>query len=100
MEWRTAVAAIPGSDCLILGRSPAALATHPQALQQTEAIINAVAAHLLGFPVDLGGGNRGLSRAAARLVLASGDPAHVGDAEWPLLAQQAGGIGAPRATRP
>jgi hypothetical protein len=51
------------ADVLIIGRSPAALAAHPLALQDTEAIINAVASHLLGMAVDVGGGSRGLSAA-------------------------------------
>ena len=51
---------IPQYACLIIGRSPEALATHAQALQQTEAITNAVVSFLLGQSVDTGGGSRAL----------------------------------------
>lgn len=89
-EWRRAVEAIPQSEYLIIGRSEQAMRTHPQAMQQTEMIINSVASHLLGEAVDVGGGSRGLSRAAAHLVLAHSVPEHFGDAEWPILLQRCG----------
>jgi hypothetical protein len=89
-ELRAAVAAVGRSECLILGRSARALATHPRALRETEALINAVGAYLLGQPVDLGGGSRGFSRAAARAVVRNAVPEGFGGAAWPLLAQRAG----------
>ncbi|MDQ3699971.1 MAG: hypothetical protein M3442_03510, partial [Chloroflexota bacterium] len=68
-EWRQVVAEIARVDCLILGRPEAAFRSHPQCMQQTEAIINTVGSHLLGTPVDLGAGSRGLSRRAAQLAV-------------------------------
>lgn len=89
-ELRAAVAAVRQSECLILGRSARALATHPRTLRETEAIINAVGAYLLWQPVDLGGGSRGFSQPVAQAVVRHAVPEHLGDAEWPLLAQRAG----------
>jgi hypothetical protein len=48
-ELTETVFAIRESDCLILGRSAWAVGTHPRTLRETEAIINAVASHLLGL---------------------------------------------------
>lgn len=83
---------IPQYDCLIIGRSPAAFATHAQALQQTESIINAVVSYLLGQAVDTGGGSRGFSRPAARFLQQHSPPGNAinTDAEWPILLQRGG----------
>jgi hypothetical protein len=89
-DWRAAVDRVGTSDFLVIGRSAAAMATHPRALADTEAIVNLVASRLLGLPVDLGGGSRGLSRPAAEVVLAHAVPEQYGDAAWPILAQRAG----------
>lgn len=89
-EWRSVVAEITQTDCLIIGRNKWAFSTHPQAMQQTETIINDVASHLLGQPVDLGGGSRGLSVAAAEALLAHATPGGYGDAEWPILLRRLG----------
>jgi hypothetical protein len=91
-EWMRAVEMIQAADCLILGRTPAAYATHPQALVRTEAISNAVASHLLGMAVDVSAGSKGFSRRAAELLLANSPPGRAlgTDAEWPILLQRAG----------
>jgi len=89
-EWRQTVAALPNHDCLIIGRTPQAFATHPQALQQTEQIINAVFSHYFGQPVDLGGGSRGYSRRCVEYLLAHSHPGPWDDAQWPMLLHQAG----------
>jgi hypothetical protein len=83
---------IPQYDCLIIGRSPEALVTHAQALQQTEAIINAVVSFLLGQAVDTGGGSRGFSRQAVRFLQQHSQPGNAisTDAEWPILLQRGG----------
>ena len=83
---------IPRYDCLIIGRSPEALATHAQALQQTEAIINAVVSFLLGQAVDIGGGSRGFSRQAVHFLQQHSvvGNAIATDAEWPILLQRGG----------
>ncbi|MBN1966397.1 MAG: hypothetical protein JW910_17235, partial [Anaerolineae bacterium] len=91
-EWRATVAAMLRADCLVVGRTPRAYATHPQALVQTEAISNAVFSHLLGQPLDLSAGSKGFSRAAAEVILRHSEPgcALGMDAAWPVLLQRAG----------
>jgi hypothetical protein len=91
-EWQRTVSAIQEADCLLVGRTPAAYATHPQALVQTEAISNRVISHLLGRPVDVSAGSKGFSRTAAAYVIANTIPGHAlgTDGEWPVLLQRAG----------
>jgi hypothetical protein len=89
-ERRAAAATAARREYSLLDRSAQALATHPRALRETAALLNAVGAYLLGQPVDRGGGSRGFSRAAARAVVRHAVPAGCGDAAWPLLAQRAG----------
>jgi hypothetical protein len=90
LEWRQTVEAIQKSECLIIGRTEQALQTHPQALQQTEKIINTLFSHLLGQPVDLGGGSRGFSRRSVEYLITHSSPGSWVDAEWPMLLHQAG----------
>ncbi len=89
-EWQQTVATVQQQDCLIIGRSAQALATHPQALQQTEQIINTLFSHLLDQTVDLGGGSRGYNRQAVEYLLAHSTPGPWADAQWPMLLHQAG----------
>jgi hypothetical protein len=89
-ELAQAVERIVQVDCLILGRSGRAFATHPRSLQETEKISNLVFSHLLRQPLDLGGGSRGLSRSAAQFVLDHSAPEAWGDAAWPVLLHRAG----------
>jgi hypothetical protein len=89
-EWRQTVRRISEHDCLITGRTDRAFTTRPQAIQQSERIINAVGSHLLGQAVDLGLGSRGYSVRAARAVLANSRPGGFGDLEWPILVRRAG----------
>jgi hypothetical protein len=89
-EWRRTVEAIQHTDCLIMGRTDRAFATHPRVLQQTEKIINAVASELLGRAVDVCGGSRGLTRHAAEYLCTHSAPGNWGDARWPIMLQQAG----------
>ena len=91
-EWRQTVARVQTTDCLIIGRTDKAFQTHPQALQQTERIINTVFSHELGLTVDLGGGSRGFSRQAAQFVVAHsvGGQSWCSDSEWPMLLHRAG----------
>jgi hypothetical protein len=92
LEWRQTLEAIQKTDCLIIGRTEKAFSTHPQALQQTETIVNLVFSHLLGRPVDLGGGSRGFSRRAVRFLMTNSPPGRAlgTDAEWPILLHRAG----------
>jgi hypothetical protein len=89
-EWRQTVARIQAADCLVAGRTERAFRTRPQAIQQTERIINLIGSYLLGQPVDLGLGSRGFSRRAAAVVIANSAPGGFGDAEWPVLLRRAG----------
>lgn len=89
-EWRQTVTIVPQHECLIIGRTTQAFATHPQALQQTEQIINVLFSHLFGQWVDLGGGSRGYSRRAVEHLLAHSAPGPWDDAQWPMLLQRAG----------
>jgi len=91
-EWRRVVSQIPTTDCLIIGRTDAAFQTHPQALQQTERIINTVLSYVLGQTVDLGGGSRGYSRQAAQFLMARSvcRRSWCVDSEWVTLLYQGG----------
>jgi hypothetical protein len=91
-EWRQTVERLQLGDCLVIGRTPAAYATHPQALVQTEAISNAVVSSLLGQKMDVSAGSKGFSRRAVEFLLAHTLPGHAlgTDADWPLTLQRAG----------
>ena len=89
-ELRQTVQAVVRADCLIIGRSAAALQTHPRSLQKTEAIVNAVFSHLLGQSVDLCSGSKGFSRRAAHFLIHNSSPGNWSNAEWPTLLHQAG----------
>lgn len=83
-EWHAARHTVMQADCLVLGRTAAAWATHPEALRQTEAISNGLFSRLLGQPLDLSAGSKGFSRRAAACLLANTQPGRaIGtDAEW------------------
>ncbi len=91
-EWRHAAEMVTRCDCLIIGRSPAAYRTHPQALTQTEAISNRVVSHFLGRSMDVSAGSKGFSREAAEYLVANTIPSRAlgTDAEWPILLHRAG----------
>lgn len=109
-EWRAGVGALQHCDCLVFGRSPAAYATHPQALVQTEALSNAVTSYLVGqvremdalpeprihageaLLMDVSAGSKGFSRRAAAFLVAQArhGPALGADAEWLVLLKRAG----------
>jgi hypothetical protein len=90
-EIPSVLAALQQTDCLIIGRTDAALATHAQALQQTERLTNSVFSHILGQSVDLGGGSRGFSRRAVEFLKRHSSPEQaIGtDASWPVLLHRA-----------
>ena len=89
-EWQQAVALLQTTDCLIIGRTEPAFRTHPQALQQTEKIVNTVFSQLLDQSVDLGGGSRGFSRRAGQTLIDQTSPGPWVDAEWPMILHRAG----------
>jgi hypothetical protein len=95
-EWLATLERADRSDCLIIGRTPRAYATHPKALVQTEAISNLVVSRLLGMSVDVSAGAKVFSRAAAEYIVQDcrpdGKDGHAlgTDAEWPIALLQAG----------
>jgi hypothetical protein len=89
-EWRGIVAAVPMTDCLIVGRTRRAFETRPRAIQDTERIINAVFSRVLGQPVDLGLGCRGYSRRAAEIALRNSGREEWPDAKWAVLVRRMG----------
>jgi hypothetical protein len=91
-EWQAVVARVAECECLVIGRTPAAYATHPQALVQTEAISNQVVSTFLGRTVDASAGSKGFSRRAAEFLAAHTRPGRAlgTDAEWPLRLHRAG----------
>lgn len=91
-ELTATITRIRQADCLVIGRSDAAWATHPQAMQQTEAMFNTVFSQVLGREMDIGAGARGFGRSAMEFLLRN-SPAERGvynDAEWPVLLQRGG----------
>jgi hypothetical protein len=91
-EWLATVEQIQTCDCLVIGRTEAAWATHPQVMIQVEEVINSVFSYLLGAEYDIGSGSKGFSRRAAAFILANSEPGDaIGtDAEWPVLCHRAG----------
>ena len=91
-ELRQSVKRVQMYDCLVIGRTKRAYATHPQALIQTEAISNAVFSKLLGKPLDLSAGAKGFSREIAGFVAANAQQENSfgADAEWVVLARRGG----------
>jgi hypothetical protein len=91
-EWRQIAGSVLSHDCLIVGRTPAAYDTHPQALVLTEAISNLVVSNLLNQRVDVSAGSKGFSRGAAEYLVTHCQPGRAlgSDAEWPVALQQAG----------
>jgi hypothetical protein len=91
-EWRQTALSVEAHDCLIVGRTPAAYATHPQALVQTEAISNLVVSYLLNNRVDVSAGSKGFCRQAAAYLVTHCQPGRAlgSDAEWPVTLQRAG----------
>jgi hypothetical protein len=79
-------------DCLVIGRTEAAFATHPRCLRDTETITNEVFSHLLGQPLDLCAGSKAFSRTAAEFLARNSQPSHgwCTDAEWIVLLHRVG----------
>jgi broad specificity phosphatase PhoE len=91
-EWRATLDRVGQADCLVIGRTPSAWATHPRALVETEAISTGLMNRLLGQELDISAGSKGFSRRAAEFILANSLPRRaIGtDAEWVMLAHRAG----------
>lgn len=91
-EWRQTVQIVTQHDYLVIGRTAQAWATHPRALQETEAVSNSVFSNLLGQDLDLSAGSKGFSQAAASAITANALPDRPmgADAEWTVLAHRTG----------
>jgi hypothetical protein len=89
-ELGEVVEAIPGYDCLILGRTPRAFGNHPRVQRDTESLINHCFGLAWGQPLDVTAASRGLSRRAAQALVDGCDEPTIGnDCVWPLfLARQ------------
>jgi hypothetical protein len=92
-ELRATVERIQTTDCLIIGRTEAAFATHPQAQQQTERLSNQVCSRMIGERLlDLSSGSKGFSRAAVEFLMKHSPAVGVMgvDSEWVVLLRRAG----------
>ncbi len=89
-ELRATAQRVPTADCLILGRTDDAWATHPRCMRDSEALFNRVFSHHLGLDADFGAGARGFSRQAAAFLVAHADADHWADVAWPVLLHRAG----------
>lgn len=85
-ELDLALGQIDDYDCLVLGRTARAFASHPAAQRETEALANRIFALVSGLDWDVMAAARGLSRRAAELIWAESHDDSVGsDCSWPLL---------------
>ncbi|MEM7132659.1 MAG: hypothetical protein AAF702_40530 [Chloroflexota bacterium] len=90
-ELAAVIKRIPEHDFTVLGRTERAFQTHPDVQYDTERIINKVFGRISGHAWDVTAAARGMSRAAAKLLVdESEDDTFGNDASWPLLIQQAG----------
>jgi len=91
-EWRKVAEISRKSDCLIVGRTPAAYATHPRALVETEAISNYLVSYWLGRAIDVSAGIKSFNYEAAHFLAHHTRPGKAlgTDAEWPILLHRAG----------
>jgi hypothetical protein len=88
-ELRTVVDALQNYDCLILGRTERAFASHPRVQRETEVLINHCFGLVWGEALDVTAASRGLSRRAAERLVAGCDEATIGnDCVWPLFLRQ------------
>lgn len=90
-ELATALQFASNYDCVVYGRTPRAFASHPRAQRDTEVLANHGFALVSGLDWDIMTAARGLSAAAAHLIVTESDDDTVGsDCSWPLLCRQAG----------
>ncbi len=91
-EWRNAVKQIEACDYLIMGRSPSAYSTHPQALVRTETISNRLVSQLVGQTLDVSAGSKGFSRRAAQFLVDRTQPGKAlgADGAWTVLLHRGG----------
>jgi hypothetical protein len=77
---------LPDYDCSVIGRGPISTAALPARLRETERWVNHTFMLATGFPWDTLMAARGLSVAAATLIVTQSQVQTVGnDVDWPLL---------------
>ncbi len=91
-ELQTISEAVRRFDFTVLGRTPRAFESHPHTQRDTETIINRLFGQISGFSWnDVTSGARGLSRAAAEMIVAHVEDDELStDVSWPLYLQQHG----------
>ncbi len=91
-ELKQVVQRMQETDCLTIGRTAPAYATHPKSLYETEMIPNIFFSHYLGKVMDFAAGSKGFSRAAVAHILDNScdDNALRMDVEWLILLKKAG----------
>jgi hypothetical protein len=85
-ELRETVARIPEYGFTIIGRTVRAMQTHPKNQIDTEAIANRVFSLIYGHDVDITAASRGISKAAAEVILSFSQGRYFdSDSEWPTI---------------
>jgi hypothetical protein len=79
-------------DFTVLGRTPRAFDSHPRTQRDTETVINRLFGQVSGYSWnDVTSGARGVSRAAAEVIVAQVDDDELStDVSWPLYLQHHG----------
>jgi hypothetical protein len=83
---------VEDSECLVIGRTTSAFASHPRCLRDTERIINDVFRHVTGLSFDICVAARGFSRGAVeRIIARTRARSALGvDGEWLYILHKAG----------
>ena len=91
-ELRSTLLMLETVDVLMIGRTQQAMKTHPEALQESEKLLNRTFAWLFGSYFDLPAGSKGFSRAAAQVLYdrRSMYDGLISDSVWPVLLHHAG----------
>jgi hypothetical protein len=91
-ELEATVERLQKCDSLVIGRTPAAYATHAKTLIETERLPNTFFSHWFGREMDFSAGSRGFSRRAAAFILKqSTDMNSLSmDIGWAVLVKRAG----------
>jgi hypothetical protein len=85
-ELRDTVTHIPENDFTIIGRTVRAMKTHPKNQVDTESIANRVFSLIYGHDVDITAASRGISKAAAEVILRYSQGRFFdSDSEWPTI---------------
>jgi len=89
-EFRAISEAVRAFDFTVLGRTPRAFESHPRTQRDTETIINRLFGQVSGFPWnDVTSGARGVSRAAAEVIVAQVEDNELStDISWPMYLQR------------